>query len=479
MSLLRGDHWLALVWYDLIRPFWPQMYAVVYSRAVRHSLTVPQRMTRSTKIRLSPLCLQSTVLCYFEVLVSLHDTLSSSARFTNRDLICNTAHRHSRSTILIRASSQKHFHFDSAMISPSAIAGVIVGFIAGFFAVFVPFIVTYFRRRRAFIQRHGTASLVCSERDVSVGYKKDFVESIALLEATKEEPEALPVRQNMAVVDDYPLIDLASAYGAEHTGPTSLAQHGIEIRKHLSVDHGLQSVDLTATSSSDSVNLGHETQRGPASDVIHEFAYEEEHLRSIDYTTETIKKETSPFASETLKKTFQKRSEYSAEVLNGPVDSGSAHVRGSRYTQEDYEKALLVAVTTEEPVGTSTRQTVKKAVQKRNVYSAELLSAQVSSGSAHVKGSTHVRGAKYTREEWEKALLVATTTKESATSSTGELAKKTVQKRSEYSAEALSGPLNSGSTASRGSTYTKEETDKALEVLRKQQGDLNIYSHQV
>jgi hypothetical protein len=92
MSLLRGDHWLALVWYDLIRSFWPQMYAVVYSKAVRHSLTVPQRMTRSTKIRLSPLCLQPAALCYFEILVFLHDTHSLSARLINCDLICSTAH---------------------------------------------------------------------------------------------------------------------------------------------------------------------------------------------------------------------------------------------------------------------------------------------------------------------------------------------------------------------------------------------------
>jgi hypothetical protein len=258
------------------------------------------------------------------------------------------------------------------MTSPVTVAGTVIGLIAGFLLLLAPFVVVFYRRRRAHARRHGAASLVwSSRRDVAVGYGKKVIESFALLNTAERDLEDAPTRRDMMAVESSPLIDLSSAYKPYPVINTS--HHKAAGQLHSSNGHNY----LDAA-------YGVEFM-GPTAHVHSEIEMDNTLIDiSVDHT---------------FKKLLQKRVEYSEEVLNGPVNPGSAGAKGSPYTPEEYEEAMRRARMSAHLVSTFPSITTKKTVNKRSEFMAETLNGPVDGESVHVRGERH------TQEEFEQALL--------------------------------------------------------------------------
>jgi hypothetical protein len=259
------------------------------------------------------------------------------------------------------------------MKSLTIVAGTVIGSIAGFLLLLSPFVVIFFRRRRAFAQRHGAASFVRSQRDVVVGYGKKVIESCTILDTTEGDLEKAPMRQDMVTVDCSPLIDLSSTYKSYPVLDNRTPHHEVTGQSYSSDDY---------------INLGATYEA--------KFVGSTAHIHSETKTNDTL---IDISVDHTSKKFFQKRAEFSEEILIGPVPSGSARTKYPSYTQEEYDMAIKGAATTEQSVSAYATTATKKIVRKRSEVMAEVLDGPVDAGSVHVRGTRH------TQEELEQALV--------------------------------------------------------------------------
>jgi hypothetical protein len=347
------------------------------------------------------------------------------------------------------------------MSSPAAVAGIVVASIAGFFAVLAPFIIILLRRRRTSSQLrdHGAPSYFWSRIDGAAEYGKSFVDSIALLENAEQEVEYVPTRPYTATGRHTLLIDISSAYGYGHVTRNQPFHDEVMKKARSSPSDVTSSYNSTTTTqkmeSAEAIALGREARQGITSPYVQESRREEEASSSMTVVAETTNTLIDISADERPTMHLQKRAEMTVETLNGPVDSGSARSKFASYTLADYEKALL-EVTSTEKASASVSQATRKVVRKRNEYSEEILDGPMNYGSARSKfaaytsgeyektmtteaamapmddcdprttkvfiqkrterseeawkgpvncGSVHVRGTRYTQEEKEKALM--------------------------------------------------------------------------
>jgi hypothetical protein len=353
------------------------------------------------------------------------------------------------------------------MSSPAAVAGIVIASIAGFFAVLAPFIIILLRRRRTSLrlQGHGAANFVWSHIDGAADYGKSFVESIALLNNTEQEVEDLSTRPYNTTGRHALLIDLSSAYGYGPVTKDAASRDATTTNGTCSsagdvVTPSSLTSTTQSTESSETVVFGREAPQGATSHYVQESRREEEMYSSANLIARTDTTLIDISVDESSTTHLQRRAEMTTEALNGPLDHGSTRSKFAAYTSEEYEKALL-EVATIEKIGNCVSQTTKKLVRKRSEH-VEMLNGPVNHGSARSKF------AAYTSDEYEKAMIKeAAMAPLEGDCDSRTTKKKTIRKRSEHLEEALNGPVNFGSAHVRGTRHTQEEMVKALMELQK------------
>jgi hypothetical protein len=345
------------------------------------------------------------------------------------------------------------------MSSPATIAGIVIASIAGLFAVLAPFIIILLRRRRTSLQLqgHGAASFVWSHFDGAAEYGKSFVDFIALLEHSEQECEDLSTRPYTTTGRHALLVDLSSAYGYGHIARNQMLPDAV-INKACSspsdvVSSSISSAATERTESAETIALSRGAQQGSTNHDVRDSRLEEEVPSSTTVIADTSNTLIDISVDEISTTHLQKRAEMTTEVLNEPMNHGSARSKFAAYTPGEYETALLEAATLEQ-VSASVSQTTKKVVRKRSEYSEVALNGPVN------HGSTRSKFAAYTPGDYEATLMELALSEQSTSASVYQTTKRLVHKRSEHSEEGLNGSVNFGSEHVRGTRHIQGELER-------------------